>query len=176
MDPKLIAQWIGIVFSVGTIVAGIVKFGFWVHDELKKRRSGTANSFNPPKDTLRVVPNPDERCLWHMGSNGQDPTMHVVGQFFVTNISSTPVRIPQAEIRFGFFGRRRVFGSAMVEGQNHFYGMYDIPPNTTRDAQVSFWVFPPCLEANHPFIAKRIVLYDQFGNGHQLKNVQFDYL
>ena len=101
--------------------------------------------------------------------------MQVVGDFFITNIWSEPVRLPQMELRYGFLGRKSVRGFIMVEGPNRYYGMYDIDPNDTRDSRTDFWIFPPVRKPNEPFIAHSVIFYDQFGNKHAMKKLRFKY-
>ena len=101
--------------------------------------------------------------------------MQVVGKMFVTNIASVPVRIPQVELRYGLLGRKRVSGMVMVSRQLHenMYGMYDIPPNETRNLSFDFWVYPPVVASTEPFITRKVYFFDQFGNRHTLNRVQF---
>lgn len=63
----------------------------------------------------------------------------------------------------------------MVEGPNQMYGMYDIAPNATRDSRADFWIFPPVLQADRPFVAYAVIFYDQFGNKLSIMKVRFGY-
>lgn len=173
MDPKTVAAWIGVVVTAGGVIAGAVKFFFWIIDEWQKRK--THQGFSAPKRTLQLAIKPEGNCWWGMGKQGDDPTMQIVGSMFVTNIASVPVRIPQVELRYGFLGRKRVSGMGMVSRAAHenMYGMYDIPPNETRDLSFDFWVYPPVLEPSKPFTAQSVVFFDQFGNEHKVRRVVF---
>jgi hypothetical protein len=110
-----------------------------------------------------------------MGKRGDEPIMQVVGSFLVTNISHAAARVPEAELRYGFWGSKRVNGMIMVarSARENYYGFYDIPPNETRDASVHFWVSPPVAKPEQEFVAHSVTLIDQFGNRHAAKRVRF---
>lgn len=159
----------------GGAIAGTVKFLFWVFDEWQKRGVSLRQDIPVPKETLRIATKPEGNCWWHMGRRGEDPTMQIVGSVFVTNISSRPVRIPQAELGYGLLGRKRVHGMIMVARsmRENMYGIYDIPPNETRDSHFDFWVYPPVAKLGEPFTARSVALMDQFGNRHEVKRLIF---
>lgn len=173
LDPKTIAAWIGVIVASGGVIAGSVKFLFWVFDELQKRKRH--EGFSVPTDTLRLASKPDGNSWWAMGKRGDEPTMQIVGSMFATNIASVPIRIPQVELRYGWWGRKRVSGIAMVSRglRENIYGMHDIPPGETRDVSFDFWVYPPVVKAIESFTAYSVAFIDQFGNQHVVKRVQF---
>lgn len=173
MDPTIIGTWIGVLVAIGGVIAGSVKFAFWVFDEWRKRK--THAGFSMPRDTLRLATKMQGNCWWAMGKRGDDPTMQVVGSVFATNISSVPVRCPQIELRHGFFGRHRISGMVMIANgeRPRMYGMYDIPPGETRDLTFDFWIFPPVSKLGENFIASSVTVIDQFGNRHSMKRVRF---
>jgi hypothetical protein len=173
LDPQTITLWTAALIGAGTVLAGIVKFFFYLYDEIMKRASSKGHTL--PGETLRIAMKSEHNYWWHMGGIGNNPAMQIVGDFLVTNISATPVRIPQMELRYGLWGRKRVRGGIIVEGPNQMYGMYDIAPNATPDSRADFWIFPPAQNANQPFVAHSIVFYDQFSNKHSLKKVRFGY-
>jgi hypothetical protein len=173
VDPKTITLWTAALIGAGTVLAGIVKFFFYLYDEIKKRTSATGHTL--PGVSLRIAMKREHAYWWHMGGVGNNPAMQIVGDFLVTNISATPVRIPQMELRYGLWGRKSVRGGIIVEGPNQMFGMYDIQPNATRDSRADFWIVPPVLTVNQPFVAHSVIFYDQFGNQHSLKNVRFGY-
>lgn len=172
-DATAIGTWIGVLIAAGGVIAGSIKFAFWVFDEWKKRK--THGGFSMPHDTLRLATKPPGNCWWHMGKRGDDPTMQVVGSLFATNVAAVPVRCPQVELRYGFLGRHRVSGMVMVaNGERHrMYGMHDIPPSETRDLTFDFWVFPPVVKAGEDFTVHSVSIMDQFGNRHVMRRVQF---
>jgi hypothetical protein len=129
----------------------------------------------PPIKTLHLSAKPEGNCWWGIGRIVDEPAMHIVGSTFVTNITSVPVRIPQVQLRYGFLGRKRVSGMGMVSrtADENMYGMYDIPPNETRDLTFDFWVYPPVFAPSKPFVAQSVVIFDQFGNEHKVRHVVF---
>jgi hypothetical protein len=173
IDPKTIVTWIGVLVAAGGVIAGTVKFLFWVIDEIQKRR--THEGFSAPKKTLQLAPKVEGNCWWAMGKMGDDPTMQIVARMFVTNVASMPVRIPHVELRHGFFGRKRVSGTVSVSRSlnENMHGMYDIAPNETRNISCDFWVYPPVVDASKSFTAESIRFFDQFGNVHIVKAVKF---
>jgi hypothetical protein len=175
MDPAHIALWTTALIGIGTVVAGAIKFGFWVYDQIASRRSHSGRSTTLPKQTLRIALKDEHAYWWHMGSRAGEPIMQVVGDFFITNVSSEAVRLPQMELRHGLWGRKHVRGAIMVEGPGRYYGMYDIEPNDTRDSRADFWVYPPVRKPNEPFTVYSAIFYDQFGNKHVVKKLRFNY-
>jgi hypothetical protein len=173
IDPLTIGAWIGVLVALGGAIGGMVKFFFWVFDEWQKRKK--REGFVVPTTTLQLTELPEGNCWWHMGKKGNEPVMQVVGRMLVTNIASVPVRIPRAELRYGFFGRKRVAGLVMVSRQLHenMYGMFDISPHETRNLSFDFWVYPPVTSSTKAFIPRRIKFFDQFGNPHSVKRLVF---
>lgn len=173
IDPVTIGAWLGVLVAIGGAVAGAVKFLFWVFDEWQKRKK--QEGFVVPTVTLQLTELPEGNCWWHMGKKGDEPVMQVVGKMFVTNIASVSVRIPRAELRYGFLGRKRVAGMAMVSRQLHenMYGMYDISPNETRNLSFDFWVYPPVVSPAEAFVPRNVIFFDQFGNRHSVKRLVF---
>ena len=172
-DPITIGAWIGVLVAAGGVIAGSVKFLFWIFDEWQKRKQH--EGFSAPSETLRLATKMEGNCWWHMGKKGDEPTMQIVGSMFATNIASVPVRIPQVELRYGCLGRKRVSGMVMVSRRPHenMHGMYDIPPHETRNMSFDFWVYPPVVKPTEPFTAHSVAFIDQFGNRHTVKRVQF---
>lgn len=110
-----------------------------------------------------------------MGRRGDDPTMQIVGAMFATNISTVPVRIAHAQLRYGFLGRKRLSGMTMVSrrANENYFGMYEIPPGETRDVSFDFWLYPPVAKPVDPFTPHSIVFTDQFGNRKKVKRISF---
>jgi hypothetical protein len=166
---------------VVTVIGGgwaVVKAFFFLRDELQKWKQRIAQGYVVPGETLRIARKNESFCWWHMGAMGSDPTMQVVAEFYVSNIYDKPVRIAQAELHYGFWGRKSTYGHATVpqrpDGGN-YWGRYDIPPNESRDATIDFWVYPPIAKENTEFRASSISLFDQFGNRHRIRKVTFGY-
>jgi len=172
-DPNTIGEWLGVLILAGVIFSGTIKFLFWVYDEWQKRKKH--GGFTAPTKTFRLATMTEGSCWWHMGKKDNEPIMQVVGRMFITNIASVPARITQVELQYGFWGRKRISGIVMVSRQLHenMYGMYDIPPNETRNVSFDFWVYPPVANSTETFIAHAIIFIDQFGNRHTVKRIQF---
>ncbi len=176
MNPAHIALWTSALIGVGTLIAGAMKFVLWVYDQIGLRRSASGLKDAVPKQTLRIALKNEHAYWWHMGgSQVGEPVMQVVGDFFITNIWSRPVRLPQMELRYGLWGRKSVRGTIMVEGHNQYYGMYDIDPQLTRDSRADFWIFPPVRKPRKRFVAHSVIFYDQFGNKHRVNRLRFNY-
>lgn len=173
MEPVTIGIWIGVLVAAGGVIGGTVRFGFWVYDEWQRRKSH--QGFVIPKRTLQIAQKMEGNCWWAMGKRGDDPTMQIVGSFFISNISPIPVRVPQVELRYGFLARKRVNGMVMVprSAEDNLHGFYDIPPNETRNAHFDFWVYPPVAKAQEDFTAHSVTFIDQFGNRHSVRKVTF---
>ena len=112
-----------------------------------------------------------------MGRKGDEPAMQIVGGMFATNISTMPVRIAHAELRYGLFGTKKI-SSGMIavsrRASENYYGSYEIPPGETRDVSFDFWLHPPVAAPIAPFTPHSIVFIDQFGNRKKLKRIRFE--
>lgn len=172
-DPTAISTWITVLIAAGGVIAGTIKFAFWVFDEWKKRKMHSG--FSMPRNTISIATKLPGNCWWHMGKRGDDPTMQVCGSIFATNVADIPVRCPQVELRYGFLGRHRVSGMVLVANgeMQRIYGMYDIPPGETRDLTFDFWVYPPVVKSSEDFIVHSVTIMDQFGNRHAIRRLQF---
>jgi len=175
-DPKTILLWTSALIGVGTVIAGVIRFLFYLYDEIKKRSSLKSRGSTCPADGLRIALKPGVAYWWHMGAYGTRPVMQVVGDFLVTNITEVPLRLPQIQLRYGLLGRKRLLGEISVQGPDRYHGMYDIGPNETRDSRASFWVLPPVRKEGDPFAVHSILFYDQFGNAYPMKKLRFAYL
>jgi hypothetical protein len=106
---------------------------------------------------------------------GDKPIMQIVGSIFGTNVSSSPVRIVRAELRYGGLGWKRVIGVVMVARKwlENMYGLYEIPAGETRDVSFDFWVEPPTVKPTQEFIAHSVIFFDQLGNRHPVRRLGF---
>ncbi len=174
---KLVSTLIGYLVVIGTAGAGVVKFGFWVYDEIQKRKQSTAQGYKIPPRTLTITVQQQREYWWHMGSTQHDPAMQIVGQFTITNVYSRPVRALQVKLRYGFLGRKAIIGDLVVSQHlnSNFYGEFEIPPNDTRNATFHIWLYPPVEKEHQTFVAHSVVVMDHFGNQHKVKGVKFEY-
>jgi hypothetical protein len=144
-------------------------------DEWSERKN--PDRLSMPRNTLGLAMKLPSNYRWHMGKHGDDPTMQMVGSFFVTNGAAVLVRISQVELRYGLFGRHRASGVVMVanDGSARLDGVCDIPPGGTRDISFDFWISPPAAEAGTDFTAHSVMVIDQFGNRRSAKGVRFSF-
>lgn len=146
-------------------------------DEWSERKN--PDRLSMPRNTLVLAMKLPSNYRWHMGKHGDDPTMQMVGSFFVTNGAAVLVRISQVELRYGFFGRHRASGSVMDandgtnDGSPRMDGVCDIPPGGTRDISFDFWIFPPAAQPCTDFTAHSVTVIDQFGNRRSTKRLRF---
>lgn len=168
---------IGYLVIIGGAIGTAVKFGFWVFDEVQKRKQTAAQGYQIPPKTLNVALQEQREYWWHMGGTPEDPAMQIVAHFTVSNFYSKPVRVVQVELRYGVWGRKQLIGDLSVSQtlDSNYYGMFPIPPGETRNASCHLWLFPPVAERNEAFVAHTVVIADHFGNRHKLKNVRFEY-
>lgn len=172
-----IATAVGYLVVIGGAFGAAVRFGFWVFDEIQKRRQTAAQGYKIPPRTLTVALQQQREYWWHMGGMGQDPAMQIVGHFTVTNIYLRPVRAVQVELRYGLFGRKGIIGDLSISQSlnSNYYDAFAIPPGDTRNASCHIWLYPPVAKQQQTFVAHSVIITDHFGNRHKLKNVRFEY-
>jgi hypothetical protein len=99
-----------------------------------------------------------------------EPAMQIVGRWYVTNITTSDVRVLAARLR-----RRSPTGMVATRDiESNRLGRVSIPPGDTSEVSVDFWVQPPVRREGEEFRAT-VVLIDQFGNEHEVRNVVFKY-
>jgi hypothetical protein len=174
---QLVAKVIGYLAGIGGAIAGVIKFGFWIRDQIHKRRQTAAQGYAIPPRTLTVTLQQQREYWWHMGGIREDPAMQIVGEFLVTNIYSKPVRVVQIELRYGPFGSRGLIGDVSISRSlsSQYYDAFTIPPNDTRQASFHMWLVPPVAKAKQPFVPHSMRMTDHFGNKHRIKGVRFEY-
>ena len=166
-NAELIGALAGLVAIIGSIFVAF-RWGktvfTWVAT-FAVRRDGPVR----PRKTIQIVEHP-QRPWWHMGSSGSDPAMQIVSHWYVTNVTDQPVNVLAARMLWPKT-------SGAVDTKHHdrdIYGRYVVPPGLTTEVSVDFWVKPPVRRKGEEFKAT-IVLTDQFGNDHKVKNVVFRY-
>jgi len=135
------------------------------------RRRKEQVSFHIPKKTLTIVPLPSRNPnWWHMGSTGNVPAMQISARFFATNITKYNVVIPVAKLETtGTLGHVDV-----QDFDSDYWGRYALPPGGSSELHMHFWVMPPFKEKGESFTSDLLV-FDQFGNKHKTKDVNFTY-
>lgn len=162
---------IGIIAGFIVICGGIFVGLKWGRATLRRiwlwltRRSSKLS-----RETIRIIPKRGGQW-WHMGSSGGQPAMQIVSRWYVTNITNEPVLLLRTSI-FPF----KMDGTVIVRHpEREIYGRYPILPRETSEASADFWVQPPTLEEGQVLKAT-IILIDQFGNEHRVKDVTFHYM
>jgi hypothetical protein len=155
MDYQLIAALAAIVTTIGGIFA-FFKWGKGLWINLWHRVS----RYKPkvPRETVRIVPH-SQGFRWSNGTVAGQPSMHLIGRWHVTNITGDPVRLLTARIT-----KPKTEGRIVT---NH-----PIRPGETIDVSANFWITPPVRTVGKDFKAT-VILSDQYGNGHKIKNVLF---
>ncbi len=120
-----------------------------------------------PRQTLRILAQ-TRGCWWHMGSMADKPAMQVVADWHITNITGDPVYLLKARI-VNPFTEGHVFTRHCKQ---NVYGHYPILPRATTEARSDFWIIPPVRNIGEDLKAT-VVLTDQYGNDHKVKNVFF---
>jgi len=121
-------------------------------------------------ETIRIQPKRRD-LWWHLGSSNNKPAMQVHGSWYVTNITEKEVLILRASL--SRFMRPSINGTIIVRHPtDNIYGRYPILPNETTHASTSFWLLPPFKKEGKDFKAT-VILVDQFGNKHKIKQTIF---
>jgi hypothetical protein len=120
-----------------------------------------------PRETVRVVP--QKRSIWWgRGSVKGKPAMQISGHWYATNIISDPVLL-----LYTYIENPHTEGHILTRHpEQNIYGTYPILPGRTTEISTGFWIEPPiCNEGKNLKVS--VILVDQFGNKHKLKNVIF---
>ncbi len=175
MDINQLSIWLTVVTSLLAFIGYFTGFFKWLWDKIK-------NFFHRNQEILLKIPSktiivlPENTQLqqattwWHLGSNAGKPIMQVVGNFIVTNITKGNILLTGAELK-----KPKIRGMVHVKDVNsQFHGSYAIPPGYTTKMSIDFLIEPPTIQMNKSFFAD-IAIYDQFGNKHWIKNIEFKY-
>ena len=125
-----------------------------------------------PRDTIRVVPDYLRgKNLWAKGAIGSDPAMQVMGSWLVTNITNGDVIIVSASIK----KPKTTCHTVDVIHNGAAYSRHPIKSGATANVHALFFIKPPVCKEGQDFKAT-VILTDQFGNNHQIKNCTFSYI
>ena len=120
-----------------------------------------------PGETIRIV-NHSVKPVWHMGSTKGSPAMQIVSRWYVTNIIDRPVYVLAGRLE-----KPKTDGMISTKHMDsEFFGTYPIPAGCTTKLSAQFWVKKPVRNEGEDFTSS-IVLIDQFGNEHKVRNVVF---
>ncbi len=160
-----IASITGIVtflLNVGKIFSGIGKAWHWLYRRITRYQP------RAPRETLRLIPKP-RHSWWSMGTSDGEPSMQLVCDWYVTNITNQAVKVCGARVR-----KPKIDGNMMVRHQKeNIYGGYYIPPQYTTDGRADFWIHPPIKKIGEPLVLD-LEFLDQYGNIHRVKKVKFN--
>ncbi len=145
----------------------ISKLLIWLLDRLPGKKT---NDPNVPNQTLRLVLQP-RGAWWHMGLRNNKPVMQILAQWYVTNITTEPVIVTN-----GFIKKPKTETTlTLIKHPNkNVFGGFPILPRRTTQLMLDFWIQPPIYKENKSFKAD-IIIVDQFGNKHKVKNIEFKY-
>jgi len=161
-------QLIGAIAGIVTILGGIFAAFKWGRGLLVKAwHFVTRSKPKVPRETIRILPQM-RGCWWGNGSVAGKPAMQVVGRWHVTNITGDNVRLLGARLL-----KPKTEGHVLTRHpQENIYGSYPILPGETTEVDSDFWVIPPMRKEGEDFKTS-VVLIDQYGNEHKIKNVIF---
>ncbi len=163
--------------SLVTIISGILAIIGMVYAFLKwgrpvlRRMLELILGQNPrlPRETLSfVVSLHSNMTWWHMGKMKGKPAMQVVAKIHVTNNTDSEMLLLRAYIH-----KPRTEGHVSVRSPyENIYGGYPILPHRTTDVSCDFFIYPPVREVGQSFTAT-VVIVDQYGKKHKIKNIYF---
>jgi hypothetical protein len=160
---EIIKGLAALVAVLGAIVAATKAGRKWIKG---KWQSLTRYKQKLPKETIRAIPK-DRSAWWSPGSVKGKPAMHIVSDWFITNVSSQDVLICAVKVR-----KPKASGDILVRNPyQNIYGTYRIPPNYTTDASIDFWIQPPIRQEGEELVAKFKII-DQLGNVHRTQKVK----
>lgn len=161
-------QLIGAIAAVVTILGGIFAAVKWGRSFLL-RLLHFVTRFKPkvPRETIRVLPQ-IHGCFWGNGSVSGKPAMQVVGKWHVTNITGDNVLLLGVKTL-----KPRTEGHVLTRHpRENIFGSYPILPGETTEVSSDFWIVPPMRKEGED-LRTSVVLIDQYGNEHKIKNVVF---
>lgn len=106
-----------------------------------------------------------------MGLSKDKPAMQVVSQWYATNITTEQVVVTNGFIRKP---KTETVMPLIKHPNSNVFGRYPILPRKTTQLMLDFWIQPPLHKEGESFKAD-VVILDQFGNEHEIKNVEFKY-
>jgi len=139
----------------------------------KGHRSGAV-----PTNTLIAMPVPRSNALlWGNAKLGDQKGMQVMADISVTNISSDPLNIPVAILRYRRSWWQVVPKEVRVEPmvkdlRSPYSGAYAIPSKACTGLRANF-IFPEVRDHKTGDFIASVAVVDQFGNEHWLKALRF---
>lgn len=142
----------------------VIKPLMWLVDKMPGKKEKV------PSQTLKFVLQP-QGAWWHMGGKDSNPAMQIHADYYATNITSG-----QVFVTIAFIKKPKAETRPHVQHPtgNIFGSRYPILPGQTTELSLSFFVKPPARKEGESFKTDILVL-DQYGNEHRIKNVEFPY-
>ena len=161
-------QLILVIAAIVTILGGVfAAFKWGRHLFIKIWHFVTRYKPKVPRESIRVLPQ-IRGCRWSNGSVSGKPAMQVIGRWHVTNITGDNVLLLGAKIK-----KPKTEGHALTRHpRESIFGSYPILPGETTEVCSDFWIIPPMREEGEDF-RTTVILTDQYGNEHKIKNVIF---
>lgn len=101
---------------------------------------------------------------WYLGCSSGKPSMQVVCDWHINNISDNSIKICET-----FIIKPKTIGGTLVRHLNQdIYGSYFIPPHVTTKASSVFWITPPVQKENESLIID-VEFIDNFGKHYKIK-------
>ena len=148
--------------------AGLIAKVVGFFSKLIRFRSHNPHFAPIPHYTLKIVPLRPERFFWHQGLNNGQPSLNVMADFLVTNLYKGPVQFSRVELYHGRFPRKITFGNLVINPRTS-------DPNGIVEARLMAFITPLPCKPPEPFILKKLVVFDQFGNKHVVKRMRFEF-
>jgi len=106
-----------------------------------------------------------------MGSMNRIPAMQVeVNGYLATNITKYNILLTVAKLQ-----KTNTLGSISIKDtESYYWGKYELQPGGSSFIEIHFWIIPPFIKEGISF-KSNIIVFDQFGNIHKIKNVRFIY-
>ena len=132
------SQFVGEIAAVVTIIGGVFAAIKWGRGALTRLwRFFSRYKPRVPRETVRILPQ-FHHCWWGKGAVSGKPGMHLVGKWYVTNITGDPVLLLGTRI-----ARPRTDGFVLTRHpEQNIFGQYPILPGQTTEVHSDFWKSP----------------------------------
>lgn len=143
---------------------------------LRERYHDIVDAWNrrPPRRTLRCVPRSPLANWWEVEPLDGRPTLKLVSDWQITNISARTVRVVRADPERPALGWTRLIRSSVSvqRPEGGLFGDYEIPPGLTVAAVVESWFARPAQRPDDR-LTTNVNFVDSLGNRHVVKRVPF---
>ena len=156
------------VVAAFVVIAGALSTGFkagrrfWMNIWARLRSKPIV-----PTETLRMVQDVNS-SFWGLGSVGGEPAMQLVLDGHITDISGNPNRVLRAEIPKPLTHANMV----LLSNDHDARRPQILSPHECAEIRLCFFVQPVVGEKGKPWKSP-VILVDQYGNHHKIKNCEF---